>query len=115
MPRSVVFHPAARAEFRAAVAEYEAQRAGLGTAMALEVRELVDLARAFPQMGSPYSVPVRPPTFSAHVSIRRRVPASMRRYSSSLSRTDIANPITGTNGSRHRRAGITTLAADSRG
>ena len=57
MPRSVVFHPAARAEFRAAVAEYEAQRAGLGTAMALEVRELVDLARVFPQMGSPYSVP----------------------------------------------------------
>ena len=57
MLRSVVFHPEARIEFRAAVAEYEAERDGLGRAMAREVRELVELARAFPQMGSPYAVP----------------------------------------------------------
>ena len=42
MLRSVVFHPEARIEFRAAVAEYEAERDGLGRAMAREVRELVD-------------------------------------------------------------------------
>lgn len=57
MPRSVTFHPAAREEFRAAVAQYEAERPGLGTALALEVRELVDLARTLPHMGSPYTVP----------------------------------------------------------
>ena len=57
MPQSVIFHPEARAEFRVAVAQYEAERPGLGTTFALRARELVELARAFPHMGSPYDVP----------------------------------------------------------
>jgi len=57
MPRTVLFHPAARAELRAAVATYEAERPGLGSVFAKRVRELVELALAFPEMGSPYSVP----------------------------------------------------------
>lgn len=57
MSRAATFHPAARAEFREAVARYEAERSGLGTAFAKRVRELVDMALAFPEMGSPYVFP----------------------------------------------------------
>jgi len=57
VPRLVIFHPDARAEFRRAVAQYEDERPGLGTALALQVRELVELAQAFPHMGSPYTLP----------------------------------------------------------
>jgi len=39
------------------VAQYEAERPGLGTAFAKRVHELVGFALKFPEMGSPYSVP----------------------------------------------------------
>jgi len=57
VPRSVVFHPVAREELRAAVATYETERAGLGIALAKQLRELTSIALAFPSMGAPYTVP----------------------------------------------------------
>ena len=57
MPLRALFHPAARVEFRAAVARYESERSGLGTLFADRVREVVARSAEAPLTGAPYALP----------------------------------------------------------
>ena len=57
MPHSSTFHPDARGEFREAVAHYERERAGLGIAFAVRVREVVGRAVQRPLTGAPHRLP----------------------------------------------------------
>ena len=54
--RAAVFHPAARAEFEAAVARYEAERAGLGALFSSHVQKSVQRTVNAPLTRFPYSV-----------------------------------------------------------
>lgn len=53
--KPVKLHAKARAEYSAAIAHYERQRAGLGIDFQTMVEEAVARIRQFPELGSPYS------------------------------------------------------------
>lgn len=57
--KSVRFHPEAEVELAAEASYYDEQSAGLGERFILEVEAAVQLASAFPRIGSPYKYGTR--------------------------------------------------------
>lgn len=73
--RSVRFHPEAEVEFAAEARYYEERAVGLGERFTREVQAAVQLASAFPGIGSPYKYGTRrvfPKSFPFSVIYRER-------------------------------------------
>jgi hypothetical protein len=76
--KEIRFHPEAEIEFAAEARYYDGQSPGLGRRFALEVQAAVELASAFPQIGSPYKYGTRrvfPKTFPFSVIYREHASA----------------------------------------